>query len=108
MSLKRFEVSHGRRRIVVGLFIFTESYDSPNNHKTDELLLRILRLLAHSKKLRDFYGARRYKTVLQESAHINCRPLRGQSVHLPQTVNSPDPLFIFIIYVSVYNNSMYC
>ena len=101
-------MSHSRRRIVVDLFIFAESYNSLNNHKTDELILRIVRLFAHSKKIRDFYGTRRLKTVLQESAHINCRPLRGQSVHLPQTVNSPDPLFIFIIHISVYNNSMYC
>jgi hypothetical protein len=50
VSLKRFEVSRSGRSVVGGLFIFTESYNSLNIHKTDELILRIGRLLAHSKK----------------------------------------------------------
>jgi len=74
VSFKGFEVSRSRKRILVGLLIFRESYISLNNHKTDELFLRIVGLFDQSKKLRDFYETRRYKTVLQESAHINCRP----------------------------------
>lgn len=49
MSFKGFEVSHSRRRIVVGLFIFRESYISLNNHNTDELLLKIVGVFDHSK-----------------------------------------------------------